>query len=505
MNPPATRPPSSPMVKNSMFVFLSRGIDLVSGLFTTIIAARYLGVTLFGDFAYIRAVELILAQVIGFGTHRIIVRESSVHQERTSELIGGGLAITVVTGTAATLLALAVGWGCGLPTLSLASLAAAMAAQVIWRFTDTLRAAFIAYERMNLLLWVNMVVKVLTLGLFGAVYLLDLGFFGFFASLLLANLVGLAAAIALYLTRIPNTVWRLDFGRLTDLIRQSLPMAASAFFTMTYNHAGVFFLKALHTNAQVSFFQMPQRLLLLFSLYPASFILSIVPLISRLASDTTAHQELKTFIEVVWKYFLVCLLPFCALCLSPFLDEAIRLSVGPDFGEAAASCRILIWTVPLVLSNVLLGEILVSLRKQLFMLTSEAACLVTNLLLCALLVPGAGHLGASWALLISCLVLFACQYGLVWFHFRRLAFGWVSLKLMAATGAMAWIIAQGSPGVFLPLAGAIGAYLTTIFVTGLIRKDELKTLRTIVHTDVINQAGRTGRKTGNSPPPLNGT
>lgn len=492
MTRPESRNQDIPIVRNSFFVFISRGVDFLSGFLTMIIAARYLGVTLFGDFMFIRAVEIILAQAISFGSHRIIVREISVNRQNTSVMSCCGLVVNTVMGAAATLLALGIGWAYGLSALSQGCLAAAMISQVFWKYTDTLRAAFIAHEKMNLLLVVNTIVKVLILVFFMAVWLLDMGIAGLFAGLVAANAIGLAAGAHCYRSRIPKTPWRLERNRLVYLIRQSLPMATSQFFVMTYNQAGVFFLKSWHNSAQVSFFQMPQRLLLIIALYPASIILSIVPLVSRLAANPDTRAELKTFIELIWKYLLIATLPVCVLTLSPLLELGIRILIGPDFLPAADSCRILVWTVPMIMSNVLLAEILVSMKKQHLMLASEGVCLLATLGFGLFLVPRFGHAGASFALLVANTMLFVCQYVFVWVHFFRLTMGVTLIRLAACAGVMAAIISWPRPSLLVAAAAGCAVYALSSVTFGLIRPAEFRRLVTIVRSDAANR--RAGRK-----------
>lgn len=485
MRPAIQKPVKLPMIKNSLFVFVSRGIDFISGFVIIIIAARYLGVSAFGDYAFVRTVEITLAHLIAFGTTRIIIRDSSVSRDKTSGFLACGIVINTVMGVAVSVIAALIGYAYELPPDTMLSLLIAVAAQYIWRITDNFNAAFIAHEKMSLHMVVTMMVKTLTIVFVSATWYFDLKISGFFISFAVANALGLAVALHIYICHIPRTPWAFSMAQLTYIVRQSLPMSVATFFTMAYNHSGVFFLKSLQSNSQVSFFQMPQRLLLLLTLYPASFLLSVVPLISRLGSQEESRSELKYIIETIWKYLLILVLPVCAISMSPLLETGIRLVIGPGFVESAASCRILIWLIPLFLGNVLMGEILVSIKKQQMLIACEGICLIVNLILCPLLVPRFGHQGASWALLLSCAVLFICQYYCVSSCFFKLNLITTAIKLGLATGIMSGIIILGKPGIMIPLLTGSAAYVIIIVLTRLSRWEEMTRIKAIVHNDLI--------------------
>lgn len=62
------------IARNSIFVFSAKVLDIGVSLVATAITARYLGVTDFGNFAFVMAITMFIGPFVDFGFERITMR-----------------------------------------------------------------------------------------------------------------------------------------------------------------------------------------------------------------------------------------------------------------------------------------------------------------------------------------------------------------------------------------------------------------------------------------------
>ena len=428
------------IVRNSFLVFIAKIVEILSGVGTMAIAARYLGIQEFGSFAFIRAVEMMLSPVITFGTMQILIREISVDKNRTGSLVAQGFTVNTLTGVVAFAAAAGVAGFYQLTAAAMLALFLAVASQFFARLTGSINAAYVAHERMNYHLIVSFVVNVLTIVfMLGAVWF-RWGLVGLCAAMTMANLIGFGTALAILAARFAWPRWRANWLLLRYLFRESFPAAISTFLTMGYPNVGVFFLKAMQSNEQVSLFQIPQRFTSIIALYPISFLFSIIPMISRLAAEQEHHRDLHKAYQLMIKYLLLAVLPACAASMF-FSDPMVRIVFGSEFSAAAASFNVLIWSVPLLVVNTLLAVLLTSLKRQGLLMVANGACFVTNCLLSYLLIGRWGQIGASWSILLSSTVLLLFTLFLVAKYFQPIRVSAIGRGPLLAIGAMMTVVA----------------------------------------------------------------
>ena len=184
------------IANNTFFSLGSKTIELVSGVIIIVMAARYLGVEQFGQYAFIRSIGFILSAFIAMGSLRIMVRDISVHQEKAGSIMASGIILRCITGTV-----VLIGVYLFLPVLDLQSnilvqgLFVAICSQILMDMTLAVYAGFTGFERMKFNFGVTLINRSVLIILFILVIIYDFEIIGLFLSLFLANLLAFILAL----------------------------------------------------------------------------------------------------------------------------------------------------------------------------------------------------------------------------------------------------------------------------------------------------------------------
>lgn len=470
------------IAKNSLLALVARIVELLTGMLTVIIAARYLGVEDFGLYAFIRAIGLFMAPFIIFGSLRILMRDIAEDNTRAMSFVITGLVLNILAGIIAMVIAAGVAFGFHLTSqTALIALALSLLSQIFLAMIKTVSTVFIAFERIIYDCIVSILSRVLVITFFLGVILFDGGLVGFFISLVLANGLGLLTACTVLSLKFVRFQAKIDLQLVRYLVIESFPVAISGFLAQGYTYINVFLLKLFRSLVELSLFQAPQRMIAPMLLLPRSFLLAFVPTLVRMANREDAYSSLYTAYQKIMKYILILSLPVC-IYGTVYASDIILVMFGQEFADASVALQILIWIVaPLFLNN-LLDYILSSIKKQRLLMVSNGVCLVSNCGLGIILIRKYGYVGACWTSLFSYVVLLVVNFGFV----SRYV-GWLSLyqtgfwPFMAGAAMVGSLLIGGAfvhPVILIP--GTCILYLGVLYAGNTFSPDEIQMFANIV-------------------------
>ena len=469
------------VARNSIFIFLARITDLIIVTILVSLAAHYLGLKVFGEYAFVRAIAFVLSPVIAFGSIRILIREMSVEKENTSLFLSSGLALnglmTIVVGIITTIIA----FNFHLGSTSIIALYLAVLAQVLMVMQNTACSVFVAYEKMVYDLLTTFVTHLSTLLFFLIVIFFDFGIIGLLIASVVGNGAGLFLTFLILAHKFALPKVDINFRHQIYLLKEAFPIGISTFLSQGYTYFNVFLLKLFRDISQVSFFQAPQRVIAPILLIPNSFLFAFVPTLSRLASDETLNSNLQYAYNKTLKYILILSLPV-SIILTMYASKVVLLFFGREFLEATASFQILIWTIVPLFANSLLSFILTSIKKQKVLPISTLACFITNCLLGFLLVEKYGHVGASIASLISSGVLFMINFYYVSKYLGFIPVHRIAPRLLFA-GVTMYLFLLGLVGIFNMVTVSISAFLIyfgILYLSRTFTSDEIEIFKSAI-------------------------
>ena len=396
--------------------------------------APWLGVAAYGIYGTVGALMAVGASIANFGMGPILIRDVSRYPERAGKYLTATLVLQTLLALAAYLVV--NGAGLGYSDEIRAYIALAGVSLLVDSLGNLCNDLLLAQERMRLTSAVTVGHIILLVALAALALANGLGLAGVYLATLLAGVVRSALLWLLVRRSGVHPSWPLDRAIAAPLLLNSLPLAVSAFLSLTYQHADKFMTTLLIGTTGTGY--LTAAFVIIFGvveLLNTTVLLALYPLMSRYYGD--GRNPMFGFIVEKLAFFNPLVSLPIALALSIF-DIAVPL-FGEDFRPTADVLRILIWFAVVTMIAAVLARGLVIQNRQRLLLGLRVLGLAANVTLNLLLLPALGVRGAAIASVCSevlVVVLLLRHFHAAGWDFRRLAPRWLRLGLLAALVAV---------------------------------------------------------------------
>jgi O-antigen/teichoic acid export membrane protein len=401
----AGRPPRpGGLLRNSLFLAVSRGLQILTGFFILIALARHLSVTAFGEYSYVSALAQALMTLSYFGIQDVVIREIAKDKCRAAGHLGAGLILRLCLSLAAGIALYVVAAYSDLTPLLRTALFLAFGVELFRSLGMLAYASFQAFERMGYEPLLSGLQALLTLAFVGGAILFDLGLLGVLTALLVALALHFLVTALVAAKKFVRP--SLDFSRqeLWGLFTTAAVIGVGIIIQMNLMRAGALMLKWLGSVEEVAYFQAAHELIMKVQIFPQALMLAVFPVLSRLLLSDPAEAE-KLY-RAIFRYILLLGLPV-SLYLAVFPEQATRLLFGEKYLPAAGVLRITgLAMVPLAL-DMLLNKVLIAMNRQRYAAWYAALALGLAVLLNLALIPRFGPEGAA----VAALAAYACLLG----------------------------------------------------------------------------------------------
>lgn len=273
-----------------------------------------------------------------------------------------------------------------------------------------------------------------------------------------------AAAFNLWMyRRVYGAIWpRLDPNTGLALIREAFPIGLSQLLWAARVYFPTIVLGLLVGERPVGWFGAAQRLVLALNTFGVLYLFNLLPTLSRAAKQPTEAVQsiMRTSIPLVaWTTV------FVGAAGTIFAEPLMAVVYGAQYGEGAASLRILVWLVPAALLSGHFRYTLVAHDAQRLDLWCAALGGGTCVVLTLLLVPTHGPVGGAAAILASELVTWTAAYLFVRRRVAVIPLGrHLAWPLLAGTVMVALVSVFPSPSVWLGGTAGILLYVSAILM-----------------------------------------
>jgi O-antigen/teichoic acid export membrane protein len=434
--------------------FLAKAADMGSQLATTVIAARYLGVAGYGQYALVVSLVMVLWPAVDMGLDHILLRDVGAGRRGVREAAGDVLAIRLflllasipllLVGTRLLNLAgepLTSAWVFGVTVLGTRQVV-----QVLGRSLPLLRG------RVGLEALLSLVFGAAKVGAVAFCADRDLGFLALFSAALVAeglHAVG-AVAVSARLAALPRFAWQPARWRAT--LRDGAPIGLSVFLVTSYFHVDSFVLKAYWPGQELGAFAAPYRLIGALTLLAVTVLWVFLPLLSRLASERQGAEmdaASRLIHLTVWAGALG------TVVVTGVARPIIPAVYGESFRRGASLLSLQVLAPLLLLRPVgyVSDLVLVARRRQSLVCLGAGAGLAANLAGDLAFVPTLGAVGAAIGTLVGDVVYVAVTAILSSRVSGRALFRGTAAVPAAASVVGYALAAQGRP--VLAVAGAL--------------------------------------------------
>jgi len=329
---------------NSLWLFLTRiGSQLLLMVFSVIVA-RQLGASGFGQLALILSVLTIANVFCTFGIDTLLIRDIARNRAMPVNFLGESVWLqlgisAVAIATIYILTGRSAQFQPGLaPLVVIYSLALIPLA-----FYSVFSAALRGYERMDLFLLVNLVIAAFQV--LGAVILVTLnGDLEFLIGLMLAvQLIGTVLAGMLCHTRLPgfHLGWQIDFSRMEKLLHAAWPFALLTGIGVVFQRIGILLVAHFLDYSSVGWFSAASRVVEAGKVIHFALLGALLPFLSR--SATAESLFIRDSLNRISLYGLLAASFSIALVVSALASPIIQGLYGAGYQPAVEALRILVW------------------------------------------------------------------------------------------------------------------------------------------------------------------
>jgi O-antigen/teichoic acid export membrane protein len=390
------------IAKNTSVMFIAQIMTYGLGFFITMYTAQYLGAEGFGILSLALSITAIFGIIGDMGLGTLMVREIARDKTTSNKYISNIALIKVILSLLMfTLIVLTVNI-IGYNKLVSTVIYLITISVVINAFGGVLTAIFQASERMEYLSGSTILNSVLMfLGtMIGIYYKLDILFF---ASLyIIANSLVLIYIIIVYIKKFDLPKIEVDTKFWKPTIKEAWPFGITSLSGMLYTYIDSIMLSIMQGNEVVGWYSAAYRLMLITLFIPNAINTAVFPVMSRLYNSS--RDSLTLMYEKYFKYMLIIGIPmgFGTTLLS---DKIILLIFGQGYTQSIPALQILIWTMVFTFTGAAFVQLLQSINKQLIITKISMLCVVINVVLNLILIPRFSFIGASFATLITEIVL----------------------------------------------------------------------------------------------------
>lgn len=382
------------IVHNSGWLLFDKLIRLMLGLLVGAWVARYLGPEQYGQLAYVLACLAFFQAVVTLGLDNIVVRDISLHPERTAQILGTAFALRLGCGIGAWLLALLGaalldGWDGTAVLLVLFA-----GSSLVFQAADTVDLWFQSQSQSRRTVVAKLVAYLLSSSIKVALILAQAPLLAFAAVL---TIDAMLAAIGLFVAyrNFPCTQrWRRVGTQGVQFLKESWPFILSGLSIMVYSRIDQIMIKEMLGERELGIYAAVLPLSTYWQVVPTTLAVSLAPFLARqrLAGEDQYRRHVVSLFRVF--FYLGVAVAVATYAVSGWL---VPLLYGPDYLEAVRVLDVHVLSNTFCFMGIAHGLWLVNERRFAVRLYGTLLAGLSAVVMNFLMLPWLGLTGAGYA------------------------------------------------------------------------------------------------------------
>lgn len=390
---------------NTIIQFSGKGISVILGFLTVALLTRYLGAGRYGNFTLIFAYMSFFSVFADFGLQITMVKELSKKNTYSNNIYGTYLWLKIILVLLSTILALiALLFFPYSIALKIGILIGALAVGVggLSSYGTTI---FQSNIRLDLVIYIDVVVKVITVSLIVFFVFLMLNFYALVSTVLIGNLFGLLISI-IVIKNFISFDFKYNKNLAKKMVRLSIPIGFTSFFSLFYFKMDTVMLSFIKNSYEVGIYSLAYKILENILVLWAMYMASVYPILSIIKGTNDNQRLIKilkncSFIAFCFSFMIVTI----GYIFAPLI---INIFGGNKFIDSISSLRILLFAVPLLFINNIFYYYFIINEKIWNMVFIISCSLIFNFIVNLMFIPKNGYIAASWGTVATELVLTFC-------------------------------------------------------------------------------------------------
>lgn len=397
------------IIKNSLFVFISQGLLLVSNIIVYGLIGRKLGPTDFGNFSFVMAYIGLFTVLADFGLGIYISREVSRKREITQEYLSNALAIVTVSFPITLALLVIVTSFLNVSNDIKVAIFVSSIYLFLGGILSIFRGIYHAHEQMELETITIIVEKLASIILVIIIIFTVPVIIGLIIGYILARILSVFTALYLYGKHIPRTAFStINYKKLIYVLRETFPFSVNVLTTTIYVQIDLVILALLINETDAGFYKAATSLVIPLAIVASALNSAMLPNMAR--EYLVSLPRVGNLLKSSMRYLFIIGIPISVIIISQ-ADTIIKLIYGDKFLASVAPLKILSLIIPMRFINNSMGTGLTAVNRQSYRAGVIFISAVLNIILNFALIPKYSYIGASYATVITeIIILTALMY-----------------------------------------------------------------------------------------------
>ena len=382
---------------NTFVQILGKIVSTILGFISVGLLTRYLGQEGFGNYSLTFAYLSIFGILADFGLQLTMVRELAKKTQQTRSIYGTYFWLKIILLVFSTLLAYF--FLLFLPYSKFLKIAIIIASLGVGVgvLNNYGMVIFQANLRLDLLTFVDVLIKIVTITFIAVLVLLKRDFYSILNTILIGNLVG-SLLIIILLKKFITFNFQFDYNLAKKIIYKSLPIGLITILSLLYFKIDTLILSIFKAPSEIGIYSLAYKVLENILVLWGYYLATVYPLLASLVKK----QEEK-FWEI-WRRSNIIAVEFGLILIVSgyvFAPLLIRILGGKGFEESVLALRILLFSVPLFFINNLFYHLFLVKERIKELLATIASSLILNFILNIIFIPKWGYIAAAFNTLLT--------------------------------------------------------------------------------------------------------
>jgi O-antigen/teichoic acid export membrane protein len=430
------------ILRNTLFSFISRAIDVGVTFALAILLARYLGPEGMGEYTYIIAFVSVFVPLIDLGLDHILIREIAKRRESARTYVGAALLLKLLIILVLLPAGMLAAWLFGDKSVDQWAIFLCFIGTLLLREIPTVvsYAVFLAYERMEFRALVTLFFQIAKFSLTLLVILSKGSMLEIFLAALIGEFVQGVSAIWIMVRKFTRPHLVFDWKLWKYYVVESLPLGIAFAFNSLYFQVDILILKHFRTAEETGLFGVAFRIITTIFTVLVPMIWVLLPHLTRAAK--TSIDKLDEHGRGYLKGIAVV-----TVGISLFLGIEARDLVVNLFGaEYEVSALVLAAIAPVMVLHALtyfFDLTLTATGHQRLIVFGAGSVFFVKLIVDLIFVPIYGVMGAVIGTIAADIAAFAVMYFLTSKYVTGFSLGSIMIRPFWAaltTGVLLWIV-----------------------------------------------------------------
>jgi len=383
--------------KNSLYTYFGYFIGGIITFILNVAIARYLGVSLFGDYSFVFAFISFFTIVANFGLDVIGIREMSHDIKIAKKIISTSLVLRTILSILAIFLAVITIYFMPVNEVIERGVILASISLLFYSLSLSCISFFLTKLEMIYFFLSETISKILYAFMIFIVFWKNLGYLALISCYVLMTFFQFLISYY-FIKRKIKISWKMDKDIAKYLIKESWPLAIMLILASIYFRIDTIMLNFMKTSADVGYYSAAYTFAQGFTIIATAIAGSLFPLLSK--NWKKSRRNFKKILSISVKYISIIAIPI-SFAFTIRAKEIIPLIYGNQYLSSILSFQILLWATLLIFFTSLFDNAVISTGRQKLTTIVALTTVIINIMLNFLLIPKYGIEGAAFATVVS--------------------------------------------------------------------------------------------------------